>query len=39
MASFLLSLVIMGGVVGGAGRWAQLKQRRLADTHPEIEEV
>jgi hypothetical protein len=39
MASFLLSLAFMGAVVGGAGRWAQLKQRRLADAHPDIEEV
>jgi hypothetical protein len=39
MASFLLSLVLMFGVIGGAGRWAQLKQRRLADAQPHIEEV
>lgn len=39
MTSFLLSLVFMCAVVGGAGRWAQLKQRRLADAQPDIEEV
>jgi len=39
MASFLLSLVFMGAVIGGAGRWAQLKQRRLADAQPDTEEV
>jgi hypothetical protein len=39
MVSFLLSLAFMGAVVGGAGRWAQLKQRRLADATPDTEEV
>jgi len=39
MASFLLSLVVMVAVVGGAGRWAQLKQSRLAAAKPETEEV
>jgi hypothetical protein len=39
MVSLLLSLAVMGAVVGGAGRWAQLKQRRLADAHADIEEV
>ena len=39
MVSFVLSLVVMVAVIGGAGRWAQLKQRRLADAQPHIEEV
>jgi hypothetical protein len=39
MTSFLLSLVFMIAVTGGAGRWAQLKQRRLADATPDTEEV
>jgi hypothetical protein len=39
MASFLLSLAFMCVVVGGAGRWAQLKQRRLAGAKLDSEEV
>jgi hypothetical protein len=39
MASFLLSLAVMVAVSAGAGRWAQLKQRRLADATPDTEEV
>jgi hypothetical protein len=39
MTSFLLSLAFMFAVIGGAGRWAQLKQRRLADARPDHEEV
>jgi hypothetical protein len=39
MASFLISLAVMVAVIGGAGRWAQLKQRRLAAAQPDSEEV
>jgi hypothetical protein len=42
MATFLLSLVFMCAVIGGAGRWAQLKQARLAgaaDPESQSEEV
>ena len=39
MASFLLSLALMVAVTGGAGRWAQLKQRRLAAAKLDSEEV
>jgi hypothetical protein len=39
MTSFLVSLAFMVAVTGGAGRWAQLKQRRLADAKPDSEEV
>ena len=39
MTSFLLSLAFMVSVTAGAGRWAQLKQRRLADAKPDTEEL
>jgi hypothetical protein len=39
MISFLLSVALMVAVTGGAGRWAQLKQRRLADAKPDSEEL
>jgi hypothetical protein len=39
MVSFLLSLAFMVAVTGGAGRWAQRKQRRLADMTTDTEEV
>ena len=39
MVSFLLSLAFMVAVTGGAGRWAQLKQRRLAAAKSDTEEV
>jgi hypothetical protein len=39
MASFLISLAVMVVVIGGAGRWAQLKQSRLAAAKPDTEEV
>ena len=39
MDSFLLSLAVMVAVIGGAGRWAQLKQSRLARRQARFEEV
>jgi hypothetical protein len=39
MVSFVLSLAVMVVVIGGAGRWAQLKQSRLAAAQPDTEEV
>jgi hypothetical protein len=39
MVSFVLSLAVMVAVIGGAGRWAQLKQSRLAAAKPDTEEV
>jgi len=39
MTSFLISLAFMVAVTGGAGRWAQLKQRRLADAKSDSEEL